>query len=97
MNIYITAYSVANSKDKRVIRLGRIKTNEIDLDFNDESISRVQTTIKFENNNWYIIDGDGKKASLNGTWYLAEEYITITEGMIFSAGSTSFIAHLFTP
>lgn len=90
-------YSIANSKDKKVIRLGRIKTNEIDLDFNDESISRIQTTIRFENNNWFIYDGDGKKGSLNGTWYLAEEYITITEGMIFSAGSTSFISHLFTP
>ena len=86
-----------NSNDKVLIRLGRLKTNLIDIDFNDESTSRLQTTILYENNNWYIVDGDGIKKSLNGTWFFADEYITINEGMIFRAGSTTFKSHLFTP
>ena len=86
-----------NSNKKQYIKLGRIKNNDIDLEFNDESTSRIQTTIFYENNNWYIVDGNGKKGSLNGTWYFADEYITINEGMIFRAGTTSFKAHLFSP
>ena len=86
-----------DSRVKDVIRLGRIKSPDIDIDFGDDSVSRFQTTIFYEGNNWYIIDGDGNKGSLNGTWYFAEEYITVDEGMIFRAGSTSFMAHLCTP
>lgn len=88
---------VFNSSEKLLIRIGRSKTNDIDIDFNDESTSRLQTTIFYENNNWYIVDGDGNKKSLNGTWFFADEYITINEGMIFRAGTTSFKAHLFSP
>ena len=83
-----------DSRQKQVIRIGRIKNFDIDIDFPDDSISRYQTTIFFHNNNWYIKDG-GEKKSLNGTWFLAEEYATINEDMIFRAGSTSFKAHLF--
>ena len=88
---------VFNSSEKLLIRIGRSKTNDIDIDFNDESTSRLQTSILYENNNWYIVDGDGNKKSLNGTWFFADEYITINEGMIFRAGTTSFKAHLFSP
>ena len=85
---------VFNSNSKKIIKIGRLNHPEIDIDINDESTSRIQSTIFYEKNNWYIIDGDGKKFSLNGTWYFAEEYITITEGMIFRAGTTSFKSHL---
>jgi len=86
-----------NSNKKQYIKLGRIKNNDIDLEFNDESTSRIQTTIFYENNNWYIIDGDGSKKSLNGTWYFADIFFIIKEGMIFRAGTTSFKAHLYIP
>lgn len=86
-----------DSRQKQIIRLGRLKNYDIDMDFPDDSISRYQTIIFFQNNNWYITDGDGEKHSLNGTWYLAEEYVTVNEGMIFRAGSTSFQAHLYNP
>jgi pSer/pThr/pTyr-binding forkhead associated (FHA) protein len=86
-----------NSNEKQYIKLGRIKNNDIDLEFNDESTSRIQTTIFYENNNWYIIDGDGSKKSLNGTWYFADIFLIIKEGMIFRAGTTSFKAHLYIP
>jgi hypothetical protein len=34
---------------------------------------------------------------MNGTWYLADEYIDIHENMIFRAGSTSFSANFYYP
>ena len=33
------------------------------------NISKYQCTIIFENNKWYISDGDMEKPSRNGTWY----------------------------
>ena len=57
----------------------------------------IDCRIYYENNNWNIIDGDGTKVSLNGTWYLADDFIDIYEGMIFRAGTTSFEAHLHEP
>lgn len=53
--------------------------------------------IFYENNNWYIVDADGTKQSLNGTWYLADEYMDIYDGMVFRAGTTSFQAQLIDP
>jgi len=53
--------------------------------------------IFYENNNWYICDGSEGKESMNGSWYLADEYIDIYENMIFRAGSTSFSANLYYP
>ena len=43
------------------------------------------------------MDGTGDKESMNGTWYLADEYIDICENMVFRAGSTSFIANFYNP
>jgi len=34
---------------------------------------------------------------MNGTWFLADEYIDINEDMIFRAGSTSFLANFYDP
>ena len=53
--------------------------------------------IFYENNNWFIVDSTGNKESMNGTWYLADEYIDINENMIFRAGSTSFLANFYNP
>jgi len=57
----------------------------------------INFSIFYENNNWYIVDADGAKQSLNGTWYLADEYMDITDGMVFRAGTTSFLAQLIDP
>jgi hypothetical protein len=46
----------------------------------------------FENNKWFIVDGDGKHKSTNGTWILAEDYIFIYNKMMFRAGYTTFEA-----
>ena len=81
-----------DSNTHPLIKIGRLNTSEIDIEINDESTSRVQTSIFYENNNWYIIDGNKQenKSSLNGTWLYANEYHTIFDGMIFRAGTTFF-------
>lgn len=91
------SYRVFESKTKQRITLGRDNPSVVDIDFSDENISRLQATIFYEDNRWFIVDGNERDSSSNGTWYLADEYITITEGMIFKAGSTLFISYLFTP
>jgi hypothetical protein len=53
--------------------------------------------IFYENNNWYIVDSDGMNESLNGTWFLADEYMDIYEDMTFRAGTTSFRANFLDP
>ncbi len=69
----------------------------IDIAFNEQSVSRIQCTIYFEDNNWYIIDRDGVQESMNSTWYLADEYMDIYENMTFRSGTTTFRANLFDP
>lgn len=65
------------------------------LDYSARNNIIVNIRVFYENNNWYIVDGSGFRASLNGTWYLADEYMDIYEGMIFRAGTTSFQAHIY--
>ena len=67
-----------------------MKHDEIDFTFDDEDVSRKQCMIIFEDNNWYIVDGNGIQNSSNGTWFYPEKYFTITEGMIIRMGTTSF-------
>jgi len=79
-----------DSKNKKIVRIGRLKNNETDFSFADEDVSRKQCLLTFEENNWYINDGDGENPSSNGTWFYPEKYFTITEGMIIRMGTTSF-------
>ncbi len=79
-----------DSRDKKIIRIGRLKNDETDFTFSDEDVSRKQCILTYEDNNWYINDGDGENQSSNGTWFFPEKYFTITEGMILRMGTTSF-------
>ena len=79
-----------DSRKKQKIRIGRIKNEETDFAFEDDDVSRKQCMIIFEDNNWYIVDGNGINPSSNGTWFYPEKYFTITEGMIIRMGTTSF-------
>ena len=72
------------------MRIGRLKNDETDFSFTDEDVSRKQCILTFEDNNWYISDGDGENESANGTWFYPEKYFTITDGMIIRMGTTSF-------
>ena len=79
-----------DSNDKKIIRIGRLKNDETDFIFPDEDVSRKQCVLTYDDNNWYINDGDGENPSSNGTWFFPEKYFTITEGMIIRMGTTSF-------
>ena len=79
-----------DSRKKQIIRIGRIKNDEIDFNFNDEDVSRKQCMIIFEENNWYIVDGNGINPSSNGTWFYPEKYFDITDGLIVRMGTTLF-------
>ena len=79
-----------DSKNKKEVRIGRLKNSETDFSFADEDVSWKQCILTYEDNNWYINDGDGENESSNGTWFYPEKYFTITDGMIIRMGTTSF-------
>ena len=79
-----------DSNVKRILRIGRQRANDIDFNFEDDDVSRKQCIIYYEDNNWYIQDGDGIKPSSNGTWFYPEKYYDILDGMIIRMGTTSF-------
>lgn len=84
-----------DSRKKQEIRIGRIKNEETDFAFEDDDVSRKQCMIIFEDNNWYIVDGNGINPSSNGTWFFPEKYFNVTEGLIIRIGTTSFECHYF--
>ena len=79
-----------DSRKNPQIQLGRMNSDEIDFIFDDEDVSRKQCILTYDDNNWYINDGDGENQSSNGTWFYPEKYFTITDGLIIRMGSTSF-------
>ena len=84
-----------DSRKKQKIRIGRIKNDETDFAFEDDDVSRKQCMIIFEDNNWYLVDGDGEKSSSNGTWFYPEKYFTISNGLIIRIGTTIFECQVF--
>ena len=79
------------SEIKNIIRIGRLQNNETDVVFADEDVSRKQCILTYEDNNWYINDGDGENKSSNGTWFYPERFFNISENLIFRMGTTSFL------
>ena len=79
-----------DSRKKREIKIGRIKNEETDFAFEDNDVSRKQCMIIYEDNNWYIVDGDGINPSSNGTWFYPEKYFNIIDGLIIRIGTTLF-------
>ena len=79
-----------DSRKNQIIRIGRIKNEETDFAFEDGDVSRKQCMIIFEDNNWYIIDGNGENPSSNGTWFYPEKFFNISDGLIVRMGTTLF-------
>ena len=79
-----------DSRKKREIKIGRIKNEETDFAFEDNDVSRKQCMIIYEDNNWYIVDGNGINPSSNGTWFYPEKYFNIINGLIIRIGTTLF-------
>jgi len=74
------------------VRVGRNK--DLEVCYNDESISRIQCTFIFENKRWYLYDGSRERASTNGVWILASKSIEIKDNMVLKSGNTTFKAVL---
>jgi len=53
--------------EKQELVIGRSPNCDIRID--DQLISKMQSTIKFEDGNWILEDGHDGKESTNGTWY----------------------------
>ena len=49
---------------------------------NDKSYSRVQTTIRYEDEHWVIRDGSKEKPSTNGTWVFGLHSFVIKDEMV---------------
>jgi len=71
---------VAHSGQGKLV-LGRSANCDIRID--DQLISKMQCTIKYQDGQWVIEDGRGGKESTNGTWYYLSAEEPIYEGMIF--------------
>lgn len=53
-------------------------------------LSFIYLRIEYEDNKWVIYDGDGVKASTNGTWLFAEDHLELEDNTIFKAAQTLF-------
>ena len=53
-------------------------------------VNHLIISFKYETDNWVIYDGNGSKESTNGTWMLANEYVEITDGMVFKGAEILF-------
>ena len=80
-----------DSRVNKLIRIGRLQNNETDVVFVDEDVSRKQCILIYEDNNWYINDGDGENPSSNGTWFYPEKYYNISDNLVIRMGTTSFL------
>ena len=52
-----------------MVRIGRSKS--VEIVYKDDSVSRIQCTLLFENDEWSLYDGyldNGNKGSTNGLW-----------------------------
>ena len=85
-------YSFSSRKNP-IIQIGRIKESRdnIDIEFNEDSVSKFQTKIYYYKKNWYIIDGNGlDHKSGNGTWLLIDVYTKVWDNCYFRFGNDRF-------
>lgn len=76
-------YSCSNKNQLMVI--GR--SPNCDIRIEDELLSKMQSTIYFDQNAeaWVIEDGYQGKSSTNGTWLYLNEEVKIRSGMLFKS------------
>ena len=84
-------YSICQNEQQELV-IGRSPNCDIRID--DQLISKMQSTIKYENGNWILEDGRDGKESTNGTWFYLNQDQTIQDGMIFKQNQTFFVANL---
>ena len=75
--------STFNKKKKKKFYIGR--KADADIVITEGQVSREQTMIYFENDNWYIKDG-GERPSGSGTWLFINKKYQIQDSFIFKIG-----------
>lgn len=84
-----------DSAINKVIRFGRAITNEIRS--GNTSVSRIQWTIIYENNQWIIFDGEYDQGNLqpstNGLWFLIQRNTEISNESRWKTGGVIFYSH----
>jgi pSer/pThr/pTyr-binding forkhead associated (FHA) protein len=82
---------VVCQNEQQELVIGRSPNCDIRID--DQLISKMQSTIKYEEGNWILEDGRDGKESTNGTWYYLNQEQVIQDGMIFKQNQTFFVAN----
>ncbi len=66
------------------------RSNICNYQYKDDSVSKVQCTLIYQKNNWYIYDGlyndYDKKLSTNGLWLLTKDGIGLKNKMVIKTG-----------
>ena len=72
------------------------RSQHCDIIIEDMMLSKVQCSIEYNSKTKkiYLIDGDGKKESTNGTWVFILNPTKITDNFMFKAEHTLFVANL---
>lgn len=90
-------YSFDSSKVTQITFGRQNSSAENHIKFAADSISRIQCTVFYQDNNWYVIDSNGELTSMNGTWCLVDEFMLLEEDTVLKAGTTSFECHFKSP
>jgi hypothetical protein len=85
-----------NSLEKKIIVIGRSFNCDIKID--DDLLSRVNSTLIYNDNNWYLYDGNYESnpdsKSTNGTWIYLIEETEIYDNMIFKSNQNLWTCKL---
>lgn len=77
------------------ITIGRYEGSTIVM--NCINLSKYHCRIIGVHDEFYLVDGDGKRTSTNGTWLYAENNYEIESGTVFKAGQSLFVAEVSEP
>lgn len=79
---------IFDSNEYKNFTIGR--SNKCNYKYDDESVSKVQCTLCYEKENWYLYDGSitvyERKHSTNGLWLLCRKGICLENQMIIKTG-----------
>ena len=79
---------IFDSKEYQNFTIGR--SHKCNYKYDDASVSKVQCTLCYEKENWYLYDGSftlfERRNSTNGLWLLAKKGIVLENNMIIKTG-----------
>lgn len=82
---------VINPRTKKIVKLGR--GNQVDILINEQDISRIQWTAKYDGINWWLFDGNvekngEQKCSMNGIWIQIIDKMELYNDLVLKTGMT---------